>query len=63
MRPVVTEQTAKRFKGMMVLGVVLCIVGAIVAAASESSRIGMLIMAGGAILFLYAKFSAWWNHG
>lgn len=63
MRPVVTEQTAKKFKGLMVIGVVLCVIGAVVAAASESSRIGMIVMAGGAILFLYAKFSAWWNHG
>ncbi|MCY1388635.1 hypothetical protein D9M71_34100 [compost metagenome] len=63
MRPVVTEQTAKRFKGLMVLGILLAIVGGVVAAASDDSKIGLLVMSGGAIAFLYAKFAAWWNHG
>lgn len=63
MKPVVTEQTSKKYKGRMLLGVVGICVGVVMLMGSENPVPGVLVIAVGAVLYVSARFSAWWNHG
>lgn len=62
MRPVVTEQTSKRYKGFMLLGGVFCCVG-VIAFFGENPIAGAFVFLGGLITYLWARAAAWWNHG
>jgi hypothetical protein len=53
-RPVLIEQTAKKYKAWMLVGMVLVIMGC----AGKSYFVGLGIM-----VFLLAKLCAWWDHG
>ena len=70
-QPVQTiEQTAKKYKGMQLLGVLLACVGVVVlifgSAANpddeSAGRTGGLIMCAGFGLYVYSRFAAWWHH-
>lgn len=63
MKPVVTEQTSKRYKGLMLLGGVLCCVGVVSMIGSESPGFGLGSTVVGLGLYAFGRFSAWWNHG
>jgi ribosomal protein L32 len=56
------EQTGKRYKGQMLAAGALACVGAVVAA-SFSPAIGVLMVLGGGVWLLAARFGAWWHHG
>jgi hypothetical protein len=67
--PVVIEQTAKRYKGLMVAGAAQMgggVLLAVMAASAESSPMmgfaGLVLLAG-VVTWLYARFCAWWKHG
>ncbi|MCY1287200.1 hypothetical protein D9M68_176650 [compost metagenome] len=57
------EQTSKRYKGRMLIGVLLCCIGVVMAMASESSLWGVIVIVVGLITYFAARFGAWWNHG
>jgi len=69
------ELTAKKYKKIMLIAVLLVITGGLffIAAAalsnvSKSAGIGVASLGGfpfvvGIILYLYARIGAWWNHG
>lgn len=62
-KPVVPiEQTGKHYKGQMLAAGALACVGVVIAA-SSSPAIGMLMVLGGFVWFLVARFGAWWHHG
>ncbi len=63
MKPVVTEQTSKKYKGRMLLGGLACCIGVVMMVGSESPLPGLLAIAVGALLYASGRFSAWWNHG
>lgn len=62
MKPTVTEQTAKRYKGFMLLGCLGCCIG-VVAMVGDSPIAGAGFFVGGIVTYLWARAAAWWNHG
>lgn len=68
-RPVTTvQQTAKRYKAMQAIGVVVLIFGVVACSASTStgdapSGISLLMVFGGLMLYLAGRVLAWWHHG
>jgi len=67
MKPQQIEQTGKRYKGMIALGVMAIIVGIIwraFASASDADSSGSgVAIAGGLVAYVAGRFLAWWNHG
>ena len=63
MKPVVTEQTSKKYKGRMLIGCLVICVGVVMAMASESPLIGVCVIVAGFVVYFSARFGAWWNHG
>lgn len=66
MKPQQIEQTAKRYKGTIAIGVLMIIIGMVWwifgAAAGNTGHSGTLMLAG-IILYFGGRISAWWNHG
>jgi len=64
-RPVITtQQTTRKFKGHMLIGVMLCCLGVIlIVAPAEYSPGGALLFLVGLIWFLVARARAWWHNG
>ena len=72
---VTTQNTGKGWKLMLMLGIVLSISGGAIATFSfqridpddrsfvDAFRVGVLVLSGGLILFIFARIGAWWNHG
>lgn len=63
MKPVVTEQTSKRYKGFMLLGGICCCIGVVVMVKGDSPAAGAAFFLGGLITYIAARAGAWWNHG
>lgn len=63
MKPVVTEQTSKRYKGFMLIGGLCCCIGVIVLVKGEKPIAGATFFIGGLAVYLCARASAWWHHG
>lgn len=62
MKPVVTEQTGKKYKGMMLLGLLICCVGVVLMVAGGYPLASVFSVAGGLVLYGGARLAAWWNH-
>lgn len=62
MKPTVTEQTSKKYKGRMLAGGLACCVGVVMMIGGYSAT-GALAFLGGLVWYLIARGSAWWNHG
>lgn len=56
------EQTGKTYKGQMLGGAALCCIG-IVVAVTGAPGLGGIMLFGGVVWYLIARFGAWWNHG
>jgi hypothetical protein len=63
MKPVVTEQTSKKYKGRMLLGGLGCCIGVVMVIGSENPLPGLAVVVVGIALYASGRFSAWWNHG
>ncbi|MBD1589671.1 hypothetical protein [Pseudomonas typographi] len=63
MKPVVTEQTSKRYKGRMLIGAVIACVGVVMMVGSETPFNGALVLVAGIAVYAWGRFSAWWNNG
>lgn len=61
-RPVVVEQTAKKYKKQLLFSIVLSILGVIVGIASDGSVFGSTMLIGGIIWFVFTKIRIWWHH-
>lgn len=57
------EQTSKRYKGRMLIGVLMCCVGVVMTIASENPMWGALVIVAGLGVYFAGRFGAWWNHG
>ena len=68
-QPIVTEQTAKKWKMLQLLGVVGILLGSAVAAFGFTSDspsgvvIGVIILVLASPLYAFGRFLAWWHHG
>ncbi|MGH2524885.1 MAG: zinc ribbon domain-containing protein [Anaerolineales bacterium] len=59
---VTTQQTGKKYKGLQLLGALLISAGVVSCTAKEPGAAAGLWITG-LIVYLGARFSAWWNHG
>lgn len=71
-KPVVTEATAKKWKGMQLVGGVMLIGGCVGTVASVGSTPGKstdppviapILLLAGLTIYVFARVNAWWNHG
>ena len=70
-RPVTTQQTAKRYKGLQLIGAIMVVSGITSVGVTISERsaeptgamIGSLLFLFGFVIFLTGRLLAWWNHG
>lgn len=60
-RPAVIERTSKRFKGMMLIGALMFLVG-LFSLGDESRRAGPLLLLG-VVIYVTGRIAAWWHHG
>lgn len=58
------EKTGKRWKGMMLWGIVGLVAGAcILSAQGTQSVLGWVFLCTGAWVFLVSRVGGWWYHG
>jgi hypothetical protein len=68
-KPLVIEQTSKKYKSGMLLGSILMLAsfpGCVAGADSESTSVillSVLMFFGGAFVYTTGRIGAWWNHG
>jgi hypothetical protein len=70
-RPIVIEKTAKRWKGLQLIGALTMILGVMTCAGSASQpqsnentvAVATLAAVAGLFIFIIGRFLAWWNHG
>ena len=72
-REVLTEQTAKKYKAIQILGVVMIVMGIPIIALSTSTEpnvatailaiMGVLVSGAGVITYILGRLLAWWHHG
>lgn len=62
MKPVVTEQTGKNFKGMMLVAMLVCCVSVVLIVSGTYSSVGVLGFLVGIVLYFVGRIGAWWNH-
>lgn len=63
---VTTQQTAKRYKGQMLIAGAIMVLGLILAGAAESGgwrTFGAVLVLLGLVMYLGARFRAWWANG
>lgn len=59
---VTTQQTAKRYKGAQLAGAAMLVIG-LFAMFNGGLSWGSLLTLLGLVVFIGARFLAWWNHG
>ena len=59
---VVIEQTAKQWKALMVFGGTILLLGVFLLF-KEEIAMGQVALVVGGLLYFFARFMAWWNHG
>jgi hypothetical protein len=72
-KPVLIEQTAKRYKAMQLLGGLMMLGSLVVMVPScvsmdkngpgKQAAIGVLVGLVGAVIYVFGRFFAWWRHG
>jgi len=62
-KPVVTEQTGKKYKGIMLLGGLGVGVGVVMLIAGAAPLLSVGTVTGGLLVYFCARAGAWWNHG
>lgn len=63
MKPTVTEQTSKKYKGRMAIAALICCVSVVLIISGKYSGIGITGFLVGLVLYFSARAGAWWNHG
>lgn len=63
MKPTVTEQTGKKYKGLMLIGTVGICIGVIMLIGGNSPGTAFTFLLGGIGAYAYGRMGAWWNHG
>jgi len=70
-KPVVIEQTAKKFKGRQAFYIILLVAGFLMLLGSFASLpesmgftlFSLLFIVAGAVGYIVSRFAAWWHHG
>lgn len=62
MKPTVIEQTGKKYKGLMLLGLVICCVSVVLMVSGDYPVAGTVGMVIGLSVYFGARIGAWWNH-
>ena len=60
------EKTGKGWKGLQLIAAMIAIAGVCITTGTQERELAMtgsLMLAGGLVLFLFARIGAWWNHG
>lgn len=60
--PVLIEQSSKRWKLGMIMGVGVALLGFVVAAQGSGAG-GLILLVLGVLTFLFSVVANWWNHG
>ena len=63
MKPAVTEQTGKKYKAPMLLGVLLCCVSIVLMVSGSYPAAGPIGMIVGVGMYAAARIGAWWSRG
>lgn len=61
-RPMVTEQTSKKYKAVQLVGFFMCVAGVAAGFAGVAPAAVLLILFG-VLTFCVGRIVAWWNHG
>lgn len=61
LRPMLIEQTAKKYKGMMLFGGLGILVGFFMV--SHVPPLGVLVIVASLALLFFGRLGAWWHHG
>lgn len=68
-KPVVIEQTSKRYKKQMLVGVTVSVFGTLIfvigvgISSTQAILSGFLTIIIGIFIFIHARYKAWWHHG
>lgn len=66
-KPVVIEQTRKRYKALIAIGGAFMLIAPVACVAgsfsAEATRNGIGLFLGGLLIYLAARALAWWKHG
>ncbi len=57
------QRTAKYWKALVLIGLVLCLVGLVSCVAGQSPPLGVLFFALGLTVALAGVIGGWWHHG
>lgn len=63
MKPVVTQQTSRRYKGRILIGLLICCVGVVSLVGSEDKLFGAGAFVVGLGVYFAGRFGAWWSNG
>jgi hypothetical protein len=58
-----TQQTAKKFKGHMLIGGAICCLGVVLMVSNDYSPAGAGFFLVGIVWYAVARARAWWNNG
>lgn len=61
-QPVLIEQTAKRWKDLQIIGVVLALISLPLMMADAIRVLAILLAVGAIGLIIYARYQAWYHH-
>lgn len=61
-RPMITEQTSKKWKLVQLAGFAMCL-GGIGAGFAQHGPAALLLILFGILVFALGRILAWWNHG
>lgn len=62
MKPTVTEQTGKKYKGAMLVALMICCVSVIFILEGSRPLVGVGGFIAGLLVYFFARIGAWWNH-
>ncbi|KKM83851.1 hypothetical protein LCGC14_1305040 [marine sediment metagenome] len=57
------EVTGKKWKGIQLIGIILILIGVVVAIATEGGGVGIFFLSVGFGMYAYSRIGAWWHHG
>lgn len=60
---VTTQQTARKFKMHMAIGVALCAIGVVFMVSESGKAHGLIAFVIGLLWYLVARVRAWWSNG
>lgn len=62
MKPTVTEQTGKKYKGLMLIALVIACISVVLLIEGSRPLLGVGGFLFGLAIYFFARIGAWWNH-